>query len=90
MNLLKMCGPQIRLRLFMFQPITSKQLNSLFTIRYFLLTRWCSGNGSALSARGPEFNYRLRQGFLCFKLIFCFVVVVFLLFVQKPIICHQI
>ena len=42
---------------------------------------WCSGNASALSARGPRFNPRLRQGFLC--LIFCFVVVVFLPFCPK-------
>ena len=32
MNLLKMCGPQIRLCLFTFRPIVSKQLNSLTTI----------------------------------------------------------
>jgi len=32
MNLLKMCGPQIPLCLFTFQPIASKQLNSLTTI----------------------------------------------------------
>jgi len=30
--LLKMCGPQIRLCLFTFRPIVSKQLNSLTTI----------------------------------------------------------
>jgi len=30
--LLKMCGPQIRLCLFTFRPIASKQLNSLTTI----------------------------------------------------------
>jgi len=46
------------------------------------MTRWCSGNASALGARGPGFFYpQLRQGFLC--LIFCFVIVVFLLFCQK-------
>jgi len=44
--------------------------------RYSQLTRWCIGNASALGARGPAFNPRLRQGFLCF--IFCFVIVVFL------------
>jgi len=44
------------------------------------LTRWCSGNAYALGARGPGFNPRLRQGFLC--LIFC-IVVVFLLFCPK-------
>jgi len=32
MNLLKMCGPQIRLCLFTFRPIASKSLNSLTTI----------------------------------------------------------
>ena len=46
--------------------------------RYCQLTRWCSGNASAWGARGPGFNSRIRQGFLCF--IFCFVVVVFFLF----------
>jgi len=55
--------------------------------RYCQLTRWCSGNASALSARGPGFNPWIRQGFLCF--IFCFVGVVFLLFCQKHIICHK-
>jgi len=48
---------------------------------YSQLTRWCSGNASALGARRPGFNPRLRQGFLC--LIFCIVVVVFLLFLSK-------
>ena len=33
--------------------------------RYSQLTRWCSGNASALGARGPGFNPRFRQGFLC-------------------------
>ena len=49
--------------------------------RYSQLTRWCSGNASALGARGPGFNPRLRLGYEC--LIFCFVVVVFLLFCPK-------
>jgi len=40
-----------------------------------------SGNASALGARGPGFNPRIRQVFLCF--IFCFVVVVFLRFCKK-------
>ena len=43
--------------------------------RYFQLTRWCSGNTSALGARGPGFNPRHRQGFLClifFVLLLCF------------------
>jgi len=49
--------------------------------RHSQLTRWCSSKAFALGARGPGFNSRLRQGFLC--LIFCFVVVVFLLFCPK-------
>ena len=49
--------------------------------RYSHLTRWCSGNASALGASCPGFNPRLRQGFLC--LIFCIGVVVFLLFCPK-------
>jgi len=40
-----MCCPQIWLCLFTFWPIASKQLNSLT-----LLTRWCSGNASAVVA----------------------------------------
>jgi len=38
-------------------------------------------NASALGARGSGFKPQLRQGVLC--LIFCFVIVVFLLFCQK-------
>ena len=49
--------------------------------RYSQLTWLCSGNASALGAKGPGFNPRLRQGVLC--LIFCFVVVVSLLFLSK-------
>jgi len=51
------------------------------------LTRWCSGNASALGARGPAFNSRLQQGFLC--LMFCFVVVVFLFVCPKHIFITQ-
>jgi len=78
MYLLKMSGPHIWLCLFTFRPIASKQLSGLTTTQ---LTRWYSGNASALGARGPGLNPRLRQGFLC--LIFCFVVVVFLPFCPK-------
>ena len=31
--------------------------------RYCQLTRWCSDNASALGARAPGFNPRIRQGF---------------------------
>ena len=64
-----------------------KTVKQLVKNRYSQLTRWCCGNASALGARGPGFNSQLRQRFLC--LIFCFVVVVFLLFAQKHIICHK-
>ena len=40
MNLLKMCGPQIRLCLFTFRPMASKQLNSLTT---FVPLSWLGG-----------------------------------------------
>jgi len=73
-----MSGQQIRLCLFTFGPITSKQLNGLTTINTL---SWLSGTSSALGERGPGFNSRLRQGFLC--LIFCFVVVVCFLFLFK-------
>jgi len=49
--------------------------------RYSQLTRWCRGNASALCARGPGFNPRLRQGY--FVWFFLFIVVVFLLFWPK-------
>jgi len=39
--------------------------------RYSLLTQWCSGNTSALGARVPGFNPRLRQGVLCLNFLFC-------------------
>ena len=39
--------------------------------RYSQLTRWCSGNASALGARGPGLNLRLRQGFFMFDFLFC-------------------
>jgi len=51
--------------------------------RYCQLTRWCSGNASALGARVPGINSRIRQR------VFMCVVVVFLLFCQKHIICHK-
>jgi len=85
--LLKMCGPQIRICLFKYRPIASKQLNSLTTINTL------SRLGDAVIKHSlwvQEFMGSIpgsNDGFLC--LIFCFVVV-FLLFVQKHIICHKI
>jgi len=55
--------------------------------RYSQLTRWCSGNASALGARGPGFNPRLRQGFLCLN--FVLLLLCFYFFVQKLIIYYK-
>jgi len=47
--------------------------------RYSQLTRWCSGNASALGARSPGFNPRLRQGFFMFDFLYwCCCVFIFL------------
>ena len=51
--------------------------------RYSQLTRWCSGNASALG-----FNPRLRRGFLC--LIFVLLLLCFYFFVQKHIVYRKI
>jgi len=71
MNLLKMCGPQIRLCLFTFRLITSKQLNSLTTLDTF---SWLGGAvvTHPLGVRGRGINTRLRQGYLMFEYLFCF------------------
>jgi len=50
--------------------------------RFSQLTRWCSGNASALGARGPGFNPRFRQGFFMF-LFFVLLLLCFLLFCPK-------
>jgi len=42
---------------------TVKWLDLVDYNRYSQLTRWCSGNASALDARGPGFKARFRQGF---------------------------
>jgi len=49
--------------------------------QYSQLTRWCSGNASALGARCPGFNHCLRQCFLC--LILVLLLLCFYFFVQK-------
>jgi len=87
MYLLKMSGPQILLCLFTFRSIASKQLNSLSTIDTF---SWLGGSvithllweqvvPGSIPGSGEGFNVW----------VFCFVVVVFLVFVQKHIICHK-
>jgi len=69
MILLKRCGPRIRLCLFTFRPIASKQLNNLTTI-------------VTLSWLGVQ---RLRIRFGCKRSLvqFCFVVVVLLPFLSQ-------
>jgi len=63
--LLKMCAPQIRLCLFTFRPIASKQLNSLTTIDSLSCLGGAVVTYPPLGVRGPGFNSRLWQGFLC-------------------------
>jgi len=74
MYLLKMSGPQIWLCLLTFRPIASKQLNGLTTID---ILSWLGG----AVVTHPLWVQEVPQGFLC--LIFCIVVVVFLLFLSK-------
>ena len=75
MNLLKMCGPQVRLCLLLFRPI-AKQLNSY---RYSQMTRWCKGNASALGATAPGFNSRIRHRNTKFSI--CFGKLIYLVFI---------
>jgi len=83
-----MCGPQIRLCLFTFRPIASKQLNSLTTIDTLswlggaMVTHplWVQEVPGSIPGSGKGF----------YVWFFCFVVDVFLFFVQKHIICHKI
>ena len=83
-----MCGPQIWLCLFTFRPIASKQLNSLTTIDTLswlggaVVTHplWVQELPGSIPGSGKGFNVWF----------FCFVVDVFLLFVQKHIICYKI
>jgi len=69
-----MCGPQIRLCLFMFLPIASKQLISLTTITTLI---WLGG---------AEVTYPSALGFYVWFLL----LLLFYFFVQKHIICHKI
>jgi len=77
----KMSGPQIWLCLFTFRPIASKQLNGLTTVD---ILSWLGG----AVVTHPLWLHEVPgsipgsgKGFLC--LIFCFVIVVFLLFCPK-------
>jgi len=79
MKLLKMCGPHIRLCLFTFRSIASKHLNSLSTIDTF---SWLGGAVVTHLHWVQEVPGSIPGFYVWF---FCFVVVVFLLFVQKHI-----
>ena len=80
MNLLKMTGPQIRLCLFTFRPIASKQLKSLLTIDTL---SWLGGAVVTHPLWVQEVPGSIPGSSKAFLgLIFCFVVVVFLLFVH--------
>jgi len=87
MYLLKMSGLQIWLCLFTFRPIASKQLNSLITIDSL---RWLCGEvvtHPLWVQEVPGWIPSSGKGFYVY--LFCFVVVVFLLLVQKHIISHN-
>jgi len=84
MNLLKTGGPQIRICVFTFRPIASKQFNSLTTID--------SPVDSVVQRLRIRFGCeRSRLQFPAPAVFLCSicVVVVFLLFVRKHIICHN-
>ena len=76
MILLKMSGPQIWLCLFTFRPIASKQLNSLTTIDTL---SWLGG----AVVTHPLWVQEVPGSISGSGLIFCFVIVVFLLFRSK-------
>jgi len=63
MNLLKMCGPQIRLCLFKFRPIASKQLNSFTTMDTLSWLGGAVGNASALVQEVPGSIPSADKGF---------------------------
>ena len=87
MNLLKMCGPQIRLCLFLFRPIASKQLNGLTTI---ITYSWLGGavvKHSLWVQEVPDSIPCSGKGFYVW--FFVMLVCVFTFYVQN-IICHKI
>ena len=87
MYLLKMSGPQIQLCLFTFRLIALKQLIGLITIHTL---SWIGGavvTNPLMVQDVPGSIPCCGKGFYVW--LSCFVVVVFLLFVQKHIICNK-
>jgi len=80
MNFLKMCGSQIRLCLFTFRHIASKQLNSLTSI---LTLNWLCGAEITHPLWVQEVPGSIPGSCSGFYVWFCFVVVVFLIFCKK-------
>ena len=79
-TLLKICGPQIWLCLFMFRPIVLKQLNSLNSIDMFSSL---GGLEVTHQIAVPEVPLRYQALTRIFLLLFWFVGIVFLHFVFK-------
>jgi len=88
LNLLKKCGPQIRLCLFMFRPISLKQLNSWTTVDTF---SWLGGPEVTYPTAVQEVPVSIPgygKGFdVWFYLFWCCCALNFCL---KHIICHEI
>ena len=80
-----MCGPKIQLFLFTVRPIASKQLNSLTKIDTL---SWLGGAVVTHLLGVQEVPSSIPGSVKGFYVWF-FAVVVFLLFVQKHIICHK-
>ena len=62
----------------------AKTDTQLYFNRYFQLSRWPSGNALDCGARGPGFDSRLWQAFLCLIVLFCF-----MLFYYYMIFCND-
>jgi len=87
MNLLKMFGPQIRLCLFTFRSIASKQLNSFATIVTFSCLCMAELGHPRLVREVPGSIQGSGKGFYVW--FFGLLLLCFYFFVYKHIICHK-